>query len=399
MQKITTTLLTTFLAIVLSGCGCKHEWEEATCDKPRTCKLCGETEGEPLEHSWTEASCEEPRKCTRCGKTDGEALGHKWEDATCTEPKKCSVCGKTEGEALGHDFAPATLDAPKTCRVCGETEGEPITFRPVDLSFLEGAAFNHIISDSLCVAVTQREDNRNCINITFYDFDGKLVNEQTLDIGNPDGSWKGYCWCFVSEGYLLATGDESKVDITILDYNSEPILEKRLEGSGFFDKFNNKDRMIQLDVVSFDGINRVYSIADKTYFGVDFNNRCECSPDEYFNAASKHGVNPEYDTSKWSSHVYDEVLNGYIAATADGSSWGFVDLDDNEIKFFKDATTFTSSGYTLVSNDGKTYDLIDTDMNVIAENVVEGIGVSHYPYSDVFKVYQEDGSYAFYVIH
>ena len=398
MKKIT-ILLTIFMAIVLSGCGCKHEWEEATCDKAKTCKLCGETEGEPLGHLWSEASCENPRKCTRCGKTDGEALGHKWEDATCTEPKKCSVCGKTEGEALGHDFAPATLDAPETCRVCGETEGEPITFRSVDLSFLEGAVYNYIISDNLCVAVTRREDNPTCLNVTFYDFDGNKVNEQTLDIKNPDGSWNGYCWSFVNDGYLLATGNESKVDITIYNYNGEPVLEKRLEGSDFFDNFNNKNRVIQLDGVSFDGINRVYSIADKTYFGVDFNNRRECSPDEYFTAALEHGVNPDYDTSKWSSHVYDETINGYLVETADGSFWGYVDLGDNEIKLFKDATTFTSSGYTLVSNDCKTYDLIDTDMNVIAENVVEGIGVSHFLNSDVFRVYSEDGSYAFYVIH
>ena len=32
------------------------------------------------------------------------ALGHDWTDATCTAPKTCSVCGATEGEALGHDY-------------------------------------------------------------------------------------------------------------------------------------------------------------------------------------------------------------------------------------------------------------------------------------------------------
>lgn len=35
----------------------------------------------------------------------GECTGeHTWIDATCTEPKTCSVCGKTEGEALGHTW-------------------------------------------------------------------------------------------------------------------------------------------------------------------------------------------------------------------------------------------------------------------------------------------------------
>ena len=63
-----------------------------------------------------------------CGET-GEATfehgapkGHKWQDATCEFPKTCEVCGETEGEALGHkpDRAePTEKDAVK-CTVCGE---------------------------------------------------------------------------------------------------------------------------------------------------------------------------------------------------------------------------------------------------------------------------------------
>jgi len=46
----------------------------------------------------------------------GECTGeHAWTDATCTEPKTCSVCGKTEGEALGHSMDAAT----RTCTICG----------------------------------------------------------------------------------------------------------------------------------------------------------------------------------------------------------------------------------------------------------------------------------------
>lgn len=32
----------------------------------------------------------------------GEPAGHRWADATCTTPKTCGVCGSTEGAALGH---------------------------------------------------------------------------------------------------------------------------------------------------------------------------------------------------------------------------------------------------------------------------------------------------------
>lgn len=33
-----------------------------------------------------------------------KATGHQWKDATCTTPKTCTVCGATEGEPLGHNF-------------------------------------------------------------------------------------------------------------------------------------------------------------------------------------------------------------------------------------------------------------------------------------------------------
>lgn len=100
-----------------------HQWEEATCTEPKTCSVCGKTEGEALGHKWKKATCEEPKICSVCGETEGEALGHKWKPATCTEPKTCSVCKKTEGIELGHDWRPATCIKPKTCRSCGKTEG------------------------------------------------------------------------------------------------------------------------------------------------------------------------------------------------------------------------------------------------------------------------------------
>lgn len=179
MKKLITIALTlVMLVCVLAGCGCEHEWTEADCNDPKTCSLCGETEGDdlghdyadadcehgkicsrcgkekgdPLGHSWISADCVNPETCENCGATQGEALGHDLNDATCTEaavcsvcgesvgepnghswldadcvnPKTCSVCDETEGEALGHSWLDATYEAPKTCTVCGETEGEPL---------------------------------------------------------------------------------------------------------------------------------------------------------------------------------------------------------------------------------------------------------------------------------
>ena len=130
------TLIFSSIVIALSGCGHEHEWTEATCTEPKTCSVCGETEGEPLGHKWKEATCTEPRTCSVCGETEGEPLGHKWAEATCTEPKICSVCGETEGEPLGHTVEewevikePTCTEAGSregTCTVCGETAAEEV---------------------------------------------------------------------------------------------------------------------------------------------------------------------------------------------------------------------------------------------------------------------------------
>ncbi len=125
MKKFAVILLAIAL-LVLAGCSCKHEWQEADCLNPKTCTLCDKTEGEALGHDWDLATCEDPQTCSVCSETRGEALGHSWSDATCTQPKTCSVCKQTEGEALGHIWEEATYDAPKTCSVCVISEGDPL---------------------------------------------------------------------------------------------------------------------------------------------------------------------------------------------------------------------------------------------------------------------------------
>lgn len=102
-----------------------HKWEDATCTEPKTCSVCGKTEGEVAEHKWQDAICEVPKTCSACGKTEGAGLKHIWVDSTCTTPVTCSLCGETRGGALGHKWQNATCTTPKTCRVCGETEGSP----------------------------------------------------------------------------------------------------------------------------------------------------------------------------------------------------------------------------------------------------------------------------------
>ena len=75
MRMLSVLLAVVMLLTLLAGCTCKHEWKEANCGAPKTCTLCGETEGE-------------------------KTTNHEWQDATTEAPKTCSVCGQTEGERI-----------------------------------------------------------------------------------------------------------------------------------------------------------------------------------------------------------------------------------------------------------------------------------------------------------
>ena len=133
-----------------------HEAQAPTCteigwDAYVTCSRCDYTtkvEKAALGHTWTDATCTAPKTCSVCGATEGEANGHTVEaipgkDATCeetglTEGSKCSVCGtvlvaQEEIAANGHSFtnyesdnnATCTADGTKTAHCdngCGETD-------------------------------------------------------------------------------------------------------------------------------------------------------------------------------------------------------------------------------------------------------------------------------------
>ena len=152
-----------------------HKWLDATCETPKTCERCQLEEGEAighnyeatvvdptcvndgytmhicancndtytdtpvdaLGHSWKDANCVDPKTCTVCGETDGEALGHTWVEATCLTAKTCSVCGETEGEVAGHVGGTATCTSLAKCDVCGEGYGE-YDVHTVALSVVEG---------------------------------------------------------------------------------------------------------------------------------------------------------------------------------------------------------------------------------------------------------------------
>ena len=85
----------------------------AGCNKDDfTCMHCGET------------ITEETKYCPYCGEeilnssdNNIEQCSHNWISASCTSPKTCSLCGETEGKALGHTTTTGV------CERCNERQG------------------------------------------------------------------------------------------------------------------------------------------------------------------------------------------------------------------------------------------------------------------------------------
>ena len=74
------------------------------------------------DHQWQDATCVAPKTCSLCGATDGEATGHNYEavvtEPTCTEQgyttHTCAGCGDayqdTYTEPKGHSYEPVTVE-------------------------------------------------------------------------------------------------------------------------------------------------------------------------------------------------------------------------------------------------------------------------------------------------
>ena len=88
MKKVLSLVLVFTMLLSMTGCGCNHQWQDATCMTPKTCSLCNETTGTVTDHitqDWVISA------------VDTESLTATWE-------LPCSVCGTatdTKTEATG----------------------------------------------------------------------------------------------------------------------------------------------------------------------------------------------------------------------------------------------------------------------------------------------------------
>ena len=122
MKKLTLILLSILMIVTLAACGnkCEHTYDNA-CDV--TCNECGEER--TVTHDFADADCLNPKTCTVCGKTEGSALGHEWTTPDvdlCEVQSTCSRCGATDGENKEHSPENDDNDCSTAlnCGVCGK---------------------------------------------------------------------------------------------------------------------------------------------------------------------------------------------------------------------------------------------------------------------------------------
>ena len=125
MKKLTLILLSVLMIVTLAACGSKKCEQHVYDDCADTeCNVCGDKRDSM--HSWNAADCDTPKTCTVCGATEGSALGHKPsdDDGDCTTGITCTVCGTTTTPAReSHTGGTATCTEKALCTVCSTAYG------------------------------------------------------------------------------------------------------------------------------------------------------------------------------------------------------------------------------------------------------------------------------------
>lgn len=99
--------------------GCNHVWQEATCETPKTCSLCSETEGEALGHSGGTATCTSKAVCDLCSAEYGDfdttshSTDETWFKKVDGHYKGYRCCGTAATELEAH------VKVEGVCNVCG----------------------------------------------------------------------------------------------------------------------------------------------------------------------------------------------------------------------------------------------------------------------------------------
>ncbi|MBR1641997.1 MAG: hypothetical protein IJ683_06730 [Butyrivibrio sp.] len=372
---------------------------------------------ESENHTWVEATCEHPKTCSVCGITEGELADHTWQEASCQQPKTCSVCGITEGEKADHDWKMATLDEPKKCKVCGTTEGDPIKLTTYDLSFAKDSTRNAVFEDSIIRVTDEEQLQRTNPNARMssvytvvecflqrYDYDGKEIGDKVaVGKANYDNYFGFSWWASNLSGekyfiFMLGGAEKDKSRFYVYDDKLnliDSILTGFISNPGELD---DSTAIVFFDPLGPDENYYVFSKDDKKLRQTDKN---DSVVERVFKSSS---TDFPFDADKYKNAYAVEAIDGFRALSYSDDDrtkwqWTFFDKDGKEIVTYRDASDCNKDGYAFVTQDDllKSFDLIDKDFNVVAENVIsvpDGCvgdgGVGYNALDDLFYISYKD---------
>ena len=151
----TTSLLCSLLfvfCIFFTACAeepCTHTYDHA-CDV--ACNACGEER--TVTHDFAAADCDTPKTCKICGVTDGKALGHtpKADDGDCTTEIKCALCSKVLTPAKqSHDWENGV------CSACGSNRVIYLDVRAISGEWIYGVQAFFYDSNENCLGFDSDE--------------------------------------------------------------------------------------------------------------------------------------------------------------------------------------------------------------------------------------------------
>ena len=385
-----------------------HKWDGDQCASEQECSICGVTEKKTPEHDWDEDPCASERVCKTCGATEAKEPTHSWTIEPCASEKVCSKCGAKEEITPAHDWQPATTESPKKCRVCGLEEGEPFSYEigyvDGDYNFLIGHG-DRIMSVKTPVCNGGEEYiGKDVFIIKCYTSGGRLLTTRKYSVDFPMGrvnsSWY-YTYGFFKNqekavGVLVTLSeDKEKLKrgewgvyteyLTVIDWDGKEIFKSKLnptiEDEGYAPYETTEPGIIEIRYTA--------TNAPAYYFDA---NTLELKSAEglHYEAIEDEEAAPDIPhDAKWTSFHAEPAINGYYVGN--DTQWGYLDSEKNEIAMYADATAFDSKGYALVSKDWEHYDVIDSNFNVVATDIVQADGVWYHRNSDSFMFHDGNG--------
>jgi len=343
-----------------------------------------------ISHDWAEATCEAPKTCTKCGETEGEALGHTWTEATCETAKTCETCGQTDGAPLGHDFTFATLDAPKTCNTCGKTEGETLKLLSFDFNNWTGEnEYFGVIADK----IPTFDVTEDAYKVYVRDYDLNVLKEaefkridNCVSCGSSIGLSKDVAFAFTDT-------DGGDCYYHLYDWDLNLICEGSFEADDpYFTTYyiGNYYDANGDNIYIYPGDDRNNVIATINLADGSLNTNYTYQP----------FAEIDYDETKWSFVQKCDAVDGYLVVNASDEKMGYVDKDFNELSMYSFATDFSDEGYALVTEDFENYSIIDKDFNVVGKDCIKGLVLGYDKMYNLFWSYDSNLDYdgkAYYV--